>query len=286
MQRLESARLGATLSLSPLCPKTSWLLKLQGSADCPAPSLGGRTLQGSEDGFGSLSVGEMPRINPDAATLLIERFPCSVEFGEGLSGIVGLEERALAMFDPLVELVGVGIEPDDWSDLWKNAAVFFRADNPSTSGNHETNTPDESPENSCFDFPKIIFAVLAEDFWDRHLRLLYDEVVRIKKSEPSHGGQDSTDAGFAGSHESNEYQIVQHCLDLHHIEGFGSPITRRYFKLNRVSLLQSFKSIATNFGIVHENISVSSAGVGNKSEAFFVVKPFYCSLRHKSGVRF
>ena len=60
-------------------------------------------LQAGEDGFGGLAMGQVTGVDTDGGGLAVERFARAVEFLDGAAGGVGLKERALAVFDPLVE---------------------------------------------------------------------------------------------------------------------------------------------------------------------------------------
>lgn len=167
-------------------------------------------LEAGENGFGGLAVGEVGGVDAEGGGLAVEGFALAVEFFDGAAGVGRLEQGAFAVADALVEVLGGGVEPDDGSDLREEAAVFLDGDDAAAGGNDEADAADEGLEDFGFEGAEMCFAVLPENFRDGLSGLLRDEGVGIDQGETGEGGQNPPDAGFAGSHESDEDQVAKH----------------------------------------------------------------------------
>jgi len=183
--------------------------------------LGLLLLQGGEDGCGGLAVGEGSGVDADGGGFAVEGFALAVEFLDGAAGVVGLEERAFAVFDALVELFRAGVEPDHGADLREQFAVFFGNDDAAAGRHNEADAADEALQDFGFDRAEVIFAVLFEDRGDGLSGFLRDEGVGIDEGEAGERRQNSPDAGFAGSHESDEDQVAKHVQIFTTFRAFG-----------------------------------------------------------------
>ncbi len=178
-------------------------------------------LQGGEDGFGGLAVGEGAGVDADGGGFAVKGFALAVEFLEGATGDGGLEEGAFAVFNALVEMVGGGVEPDDGADLREESAVLFDGDDAATGGDDEPDTSDEALQHFAFERAEMVFAVLLENGVDGLSGFLRDEGVGVDEGEAGEGRQDPADAGFAGSHESDEDQVAKHFQIFTTFRAFG-----------------------------------------------------------------
>ena len=167
-------------------------------------------MEAGEDGFGGLAVGEVAGVDADGGGFAVEGFALAVEFFDGAAGVGGLQEGAFAVFDALVELVGAGVEPDDGADLREELAVGLAGDESAAGGDDEADASDEGLQDSGFEGAEVFLAVLFENGGDGLSGFLRDEGVGIDEGEAGERGQDSPDAGFAGSHESDEDQVAKH----------------------------------------------------------------------------
>jgi hypothetical protein len=171
-------------------------------------AVGGR--KGGEDGFGGLAVGEVGRVDADGGGFAVEGFAGAVEFFECAAGVGGLEQGAFAVFDALVKVIGAGVEPDDGADLGEELAVGGGGDESAAGGHDEADAADEALQGAGFEGAEVFLAVLFENGGDGLAGFLRDEGVGIDEGEAGERGQDATDAGFAGSHESDEDQVAKH----------------------------------------------------------------------------
>lgn len=92
------------------------------------------SLQGGEDGFGGLTVGEVGGVDARGGGFAVEVFAGTVEIFQGAAGIVGLQQGAFAVFDALMQLVGAGVEPNNGTNLAQQGAVFLGHNHPATGG--------------------------------------------------------------------------------------------------------------------------------------------------------
>lgn len=147
----------------------------------------GLLLKVGEDGFGGLAVGEGGGVDAGGGDLGVKRFALLVEFFQRAAGVGGLEQGALAVLDALVELVGVGVEPDNGADLREKFPVLPDGDDASAGGDDETDAADEALEDFCFECAEMVLAVLFENGGDGLPGLLRNEGVRIDEREPGKG---------------------------------------------------------------------------------------------------
>jgi hypothetical protein len=183
--------------------------------------LGLLLLQGVEDGFGGLAVGQGAGIETDGGGLAIEGFALAVEFLDGAAGVGGLEERAFALFDPLVELFRAGVEPDHGADLREKFTVFLRDDNPAAGGDDQADAADQTLQDFGFERAEVVFAVLLEDRGDGLSGFLRNKGIGIDEGEAGERREESPDAGFAGAHESDEGQVTKHVQIFTTFKAFG-----------------------------------------------------------------
>jgi hypothetical protein len=172
--------------------------------------LGLLLLQAGEDSFGGLAVGELAGVDAEGRRLAVERFAGAVEFLDGAAGVVGLEEGAFAVLHPLVEVLQTGVEPHNGSDLGKKLAIGLPGDDAAAGGDDEADASDQALQGGGFEGAEMFFAVFAENGGDGFAGLLRDERVGIDERESGEGRQYPPDAGFAGSHESDENQVAKH----------------------------------------------------------------------------
>ena len=99
-------------------------------------------LQGGEDGFGGLAVGEGAGVDAEGGGFLVEGFSGAVEFLDGAAGGGGLEQGAFAVFDALVEMIRAGVEPDDGTDLREKFSVLLGGDDAAAGGDDEADASD------------------------------------------------------------------------------------------------------------------------------------------------
>lgn len=166
--------------------------------------------EGGEDGVGGLSVGEVAGVDADAGSFAVEGFAFAVEFFQGGAGVVGLQEGAFAVFDALVQVIRGGVEPDDGSDLREEAAIFRGENHAAAGGDDEADAADEGLQHFALDPAEGGFALVAEEVGDGATGLADHEVVCIDEGKSGERGQDASDAGFAGAHESDENQVAEH----------------------------------------------------------------------------
>lgn len=176
----------------------------------PQRYLSGGFAEGGEDGFGGLAMGQVAGVNADAGGFAVEGFAFAVEFFQGGAGIFSLQQGAFAVFDALVEVFRVGVEPDNGSDLREEAAVFRGDDHTAAGGDDEADAADEGLQHVVLDAAEGGFPLVAEDVGNGATGLADHEVVGIDKGKSGERGQDASDAGFAGAHESDENQVAEH----------------------------------------------------------------------------
>jgi len=174
-----------------------------------------------EDRFGGLAVGQVGGVDAQGGGFPVEGFSLAVEFLDGAAGIGGLQQGALAVFDALVEMVGSGVEPDHGADLREELAVFFDGDNAAAGGDDQTDAADEALQDPGFQRPEVFLAVTSENGGDRLSGFLRNEGVGVDEGKAGEGRQKPPDAGFAGSHESDEDQVAKHAQIFTTFRAFG-----------------------------------------------------------------
>lgn len=87
------------------------------------------------------------------------------------------------MFDTLVEVFGVGVEPDHGSDLREEAAIFRRDDHTTAGGDNQADASDEGLEHLLFDASKGGFALIAEDVGNGATGFAHHKVVGIDEGK-------------------------------------------------------------------------------------------------------
>lgn len=147
----------------------------------------GLLLEVGEDGFSGLAMGEGGRVDADGSGPGVEGFPFGVEFFQGATRVGGLQERTVAVFDPLVKMIGAGIEPDHGADLREEFAVLSRSDDPAASGHDQADASDEALQDFGFEGAEMFFAVLFENTGDGLTRFAGHEGVGIDQSEAGEG---------------------------------------------------------------------------------------------------
>ena len=147
----------------------------------------GLLLEVGEDGFGRLAMGEGGGVDADGSGPGVERFPLGVEFFQGAARVGGLQERAIAVFDPLVKMLGAGIEPDHGADLREEFAVLSRNDDPAASGHDQADASDEALQDFGFEGAEMFFAVLFENDGDGLSRFAGHKGVGIDEGEAGEG---------------------------------------------------------------------------------------------------
>lgn len=167
-------------------------------------------MHGREHGFGCLTMGEFARVDTDGGGFAVERLSRAVEFLDRPPGIGGLQERSLAVLDPLVQMLGAGIQPDHRPDLRKQFAIFLAHDDASAGGDDQADAADESLQDTAFEGAKMLLTLGAENFRDASSRFLRHKRVGIDQGEAGQGREDASDAGFAGSHEPDEHEVAKH----------------------------------------------------------------------------
>ena len=181
----------------------------------------GLLLQRGQNSFGGLAVGEVARVDADGGGVAVKGFALAVEFFDGAPGVGRLEERTFAVFDALVEMLGAGVEPDDGADLREELPVFFDGDDAAAGGDDESDAADESLQDFGFQRAEMFLTVLLENGGNGLSGFLRDERVGVDEREAREGRQDPADAGFAGSHESDEDQVAKHGQILTTFRAFG-----------------------------------------------------------------
>ena len=174
-----------------------------------------------EDGFGGLAMGKIGGVDAESGGFAVKGLSLAVEFLDGAAGIGGLQQGALAVFDALVEMVGTGVEPDHGADLREESAVFVDGDNAAAGGDDQTNAADEALQDPGFQRPEVFLTVTSENGGDRLSGFLRDEGVGVDEGESGEGRQKPPNAGFAGSHESDEDQVAKHAQSLTTFRAFG-----------------------------------------------------------------
>ena len=149
--------------------------------------LGLLLLQGVEDGFGGLAVGEGAGVDADGGGFAVEGFALAVEFLDGAAGVRGLEERAFAVFDALVEMLGAGVEPHHGADLREEFAVCRGNYNAAAGGDDEADASDEALQDLGFEGAEMFLAVLLENGGDGLPRCLRHKGVGVDQSEAGEG---------------------------------------------------------------------------------------------------
>lgn len=147
----------------------------------------GLLLEVGEDGFGGLAVGEGGGVDADGSGPGVERFPLGVEFFQGAARVGGLQERAIAVFDPLVKMLGAGIEPDHGADLREEFTVLSRSDDPAASGHDQADASDKALQDFGFEGAEMFFAVLFENDGDGLSRFAGHKGVGIDEGEAGEG---------------------------------------------------------------------------------------------------
>ena len=147
----------------------------------------GLLLEVGQDGFGGLAVGEGGGVDADGGGFPVEGFALVVEFLQGPPGVGGLEERALAMFDPLVEMLGAGVEPDHGADLREKFAVLRGNDNTTAGGDDEADASDQALQDLGFEGAEMALAMPLENGGDGLTRFLGHEGVGIDQGEAGEG---------------------------------------------------------------------------------------------------
>jgi hypothetical protein len=183
--RIKSRICSATVT--PRGNTTYKLSRLPGVFQLRGLLLLGLLLEVCEDGFGGLAVGEGVGVYAEGRGFPIEGFALVVELLQGPPGVGGLKERALAVFDPLVELLGAGVEPDHGADLRKKSAVFLGRNHPAAGGNDETDASDQALQDLGFEGAKIRLAMPLEYGGDRLTCFPGHEGVGIDQGEAGEG---------------------------------------------------------------------------------------------------
>ena len=147
----------------------------------------GLLLEVGEDGFGRLAMGEGGGVDADGSGPGVEGFSLGVEFFQGAARVGGLQERAIAVFDPLVKMLGVGIEPDHGADLREEFAVLSRGDDPAASGHNQADASDQALQDFGFEGAEMFFALLFENAGDGLSRFPGHEGVGIDEGKAGEG---------------------------------------------------------------------------------------------------
>lgn len=147
----------------------------------------GLLLEVGEDGFGRLAVSEGGGVDAQGGGFPVEGFALVVEFFQGPPGVGGLEERALAVFDPLVEMLGAGVEPDHGTDMGEKFAVLGGNDNATAGGDDEADASDQALQGFGFEGAEMFLAMPLENGGDRLTRFLGHQGVGINQSEAGEG---------------------------------------------------------------------------------------------------
>ena len=147
----------------------------------------GLLLEVGEDGFRGLSVGEGGGVDADGGGPGVKRLPLGVEFFQGTAGIGGLQERAVAVFDPLVKLLGAGVEPNHGADLREKFTIFFGNDDAAAGGHDQADASDQALQHFGFKRTEMFFALLLENDGDGLSRLPGHKGVGIDEGEAGEG---------------------------------------------------------------------------------------------------
>ena len=161
--------------------------RLPGFFQLPGLLLLGLLLEVGEDGFGRLAVGEGGGVDADAGGFPVEGFALVVKFFQGPPGVGGLEERALAVFEPLVEMLGAGVEPHHGADLGEKFAVLGGNDNATAGGDDEADASDQALQGLGFEDAEMFLAMPLENGGDGLTRFLGHEGVGIDQGEAGEG---------------------------------------------------------------------------------------------------
>ena len=101
-----------------------------------------------------------------------------------------------------------GFEPDDEAEVAQEGEISGNGDDASTCGDDGIATTDQAAKGGGFALPERGFAFLSEDVGDgAAVGLTDDKGVGVDEIPAELAGDDFSDGGFAGAHESDEDDV-------------------------------------------------------------------------------